>query len=111
MVGYIAATVPAKIDRVSGTTLFHVAMIEFNDALQWATLAQLNLLADPWIHNGQQNILIPPVLPAVLRDFPVLGGGPPPAPITPIPTPILTTARVPVGGNLVLSALHPTRTP
>lgn len=59
-VGYIAATVPAKIDRVSNTTLFHLAMIEDGDPLQWVAIAQLNGLTDPWI-MGQSEIKIPPV--------------------------------------------------
>ncbi len=59
---YIAATVPAKIVRVSGTTLFHVAMRECGDPLQWPALAALNGIVDPWI-AGQAEILIPPVLP------------------------------------------------
>ena len=62
-VGYIAATVPAKIDRVSNTTLFHLAMLEAGDPLQWVAVAELNGLTDPWI-AGQQTILIPPVLPS-----------------------------------------------
>jgi hypothetical protein len=60
--GYIGATIPAKVDRVSNTTLFQVAMTETGDALQWVALAQLNGLTDPWI-IGQTEILIPPVLP------------------------------------------------
>lgn len=62
-VGYIAATIPAKIVRASHTTLFHVAMLETNDALQWVSLAELNGMTDPWIMNGQVDVLIPPVLP------------------------------------------------
>jgi hypothetical protein len=63
MTGYIAATIPAKVDRVSGTTLFHVAMLETGDPMQWVALAQLNGLVDPWI-DEQYDILIPPVLPS-----------------------------------------------
>lgn len=59
---YIAATIPAKIDRVSNTTLFHVAMLEFGDALQWVSVAQLNEMVDPWI-TPQTDVLIPPTLP------------------------------------------------
>jgi len=62
-VGYIAATVPAKTDRVSYTTLFHVAMIEFGDALQWVPIAKLNGLVDPWI-TAQHDVLIPPTIPS-----------------------------------------------
>jgi hypothetical protein len=61
-VGYIAATIPAKVDRVSYTTLFHLAMLEFNDPLWWTAIAHLNGLLDPWVF-GQTDVLIPPVLP------------------------------------------------
>ena len=62
-VGFIASTIPAKIVRASGTTLFQVAMQETGDALNWVPIAQLNGLIDPWI-VVQQDILIPPVLPS-----------------------------------------------
>jgi hypothetical protein len=62
-VGYIAATVPAKIVRASGTTLFNIAMRETGDPLQWVAIAQLNGLIDPWI-TAMEEILIPPVLPS-----------------------------------------------
>lgn len=61
-VGFIAATVPAKIDRVAGTTLFHLAMMEAGDPLQWVAIAELNGLTDPWI-TSQEDIKIPPVFP------------------------------------------------
>lgn len=61
-VGYIASTIPAKIVRVSNTTLFEIAMRETGDPLQWVPIAQLNGLIDPWI-VGLEEILIPPVLP------------------------------------------------
>lgn len=60
--GYVAATVPAKIVRVSHTTLFQIAMTETGDALNWVSIAQLNGLIDPWI-VGQTEVLIPPVFP------------------------------------------------
>ncbi|UGY15108.1 hypothetical protein HAP48_0042390 [Bradyrhizobium septentrionale] len=60
--GYIAATIPAKIVRISGTTLFEVAMQETGDPLQWVAIAALNGLTDPWI-DGQVDLKIPPVLP------------------------------------------------
>ena len=62
-VGFVAATVPAKVLRVSNDTLFHIAMRETGDPLQWVAIAQLNGLTDPWI-VGQATILIPPVLPS-----------------------------------------------
>lgn len=61
-VGYIAATIPAKTDYVSNTTLFHVAMLESGDPLQWVAIANLNNLTDPWV-NGLVPVLIPPVFP------------------------------------------------
>ena len=66
-VGYIAKTIPAKIVSASGTTLFHVAMLETGDPLQWVAIAQMNNLIDPWI-NAQINILIPPVLPSGVQS-------------------------------------------
>jgi hypothetical protein len=65
-VGYIAATIPAKIVSASGTTLFHVAMLETGDALQWVAIAQINQLIDPWV-TAQTNILIPPVFPTAVQ--------------------------------------------
>lgn len=62
IVGYVAQTIPAKIVRASGTTLFQIAMRETGDPLQWVAIAQLNGLIDPWI-TGFAEILIPPVLP------------------------------------------------
>jgi hypothetical protein len=59
---YIAATIPAKIVRETDTTLFHIAMRETGDPLQWVAVAELNGLVDPWI-SAQADILIPPVLP------------------------------------------------
>jgi len=61
--GYVAATIPASIDRENFTTLFHVAMFQFNDPLQWVPLARLNGLLDPWIFAPIE-LLIPPVLPS-----------------------------------------------
>lgn len=62
-VGYIGATIPAKVLRVSGTTLFQVAMTQTGDPLQWVAIAELNGITDPWI-TGLTTILIPPVLPS-----------------------------------------------
>ena len=63
-VGYIASTVPAQVVRVSGTTLFHIAMqnTAANDPLQWVAIAELNNITDPWI-DAQSNILLPPIFP------------------------------------------------
>lgn len=65
-VGYIASTIPARIFRASGTTLFHVAMLQTGDPLQWVAIAELNNMVDPWI-NAQVDILIPPVLPTGIQ--------------------------------------------
>jgi nucleoid-associated protein YgaU len=59
---YIAATIPAKLIYVSGTTLFQVAEQYLGDALYWTVLAEVNGLTDPWI-RGIQQIYLPPVLP------------------------------------------------
>jgi hypothetical protein len=61
-VGFIASTIPAKVLRVSDTTLFQIAMMETGDPLQWVAIAELNGLTDPWIF-AQQTLLIPPLLP------------------------------------------------
>lgn len=63
-VGYIAATIPAKVVRASGTTLFQIAMVETGDPLNWVAIADLNpgLNGDPWI-TALEEVLIPPVLP------------------------------------------------
>ncbi len=60
---FIAATIPAKVIRVSNTTLFQVAMMETGDPLQWVAIARLNGITDPWI-IAETEILIPPVLPS-----------------------------------------------
>ncbi|WP_036048706.1 hypothetical protein [Bradyrhizobium sp. Tv2a-2] len=65
--GYIAATIPAKKIRASGTTLFHVAMMQTGDPLQWVAIAELNGISDPWI-DGEMEILIPPVFPSGQQD-------------------------------------------
>ena len=63
-VGYVAATIPAKTDRVSDTTLFHVAMYEFGDPLRWVEIAEINGVVDPWV-VPLTNVLIPPTLPSI----------------------------------------------
>ena len=68
VVGYVAATVPAKTVRVSHTTLFHVAAQEWGEALQWTAIAALNGLTDPWI-TPLTTLLIPPVV----RNIPPTG--------------------------------------
>lgn len=61
-IGYVAETVPAKIVRASGTTLFEIAMRETGDAMQWPAIARLNGIVDPWL-TAQVDLLIPPVFP------------------------------------------------
>ena len=46
---FVGQAFPAKIVRVSGTTLFHVAARELGDASQWDRIARLNGIVDPWI--------------------------------------------------------------
>jgi hypothetical protein len=58
-VSLIGQTVPAKIVRVSGTTLFHVAARELGSAEQWERIARLNGLVYPWI-VGLVELRIPP---------------------------------------------------
>lgn len=99
-VGYIAQTIPAKVVRESGTTLFHVAMRETGDPLQWVAIAQLNGLVDPWI-DGQADILIPPVLPSGtltgILDFSDVALARP-ALIAPLPS-AGTAGTLPTGGG------------
>jgi hypothetical protein len=47
--GLVPLAIPAKIIRVSGTTLFAVAARELGNALLWETVADLNGLVDPFI--------------------------------------------------------------
>lgn len=47
--GLVPLAIPAKIVRVSATTLFAVAARELGNALLWETIADLNGLVDPWI--------------------------------------------------------------
>lgn len=60
---YVAATVPAQVQYLSGTTLFHAAMLQTGDALQWVAIGELNDITDPWI-NTLTKVLIPPVFPS-----------------------------------------------
>lgn len=54
---YLGQAVPAKIIRVSGTSLFVVAARELGDSTQWYRIAEMNFAAltnadgfvDPWI--------------------------------------------------------------
>lgn len=63
IVGFVAQTVPAQVLRQqSGTTLFHIAMRQTGDPLQWVAIAELNGLSDPWLFTPT-DILIPPVFP------------------------------------------------
>lgn len=55
---FVGQTFPAKVVRVSGTTLFHVAARELGDATQWNRIARLNGLTDPWI-TAETELKIP----------------------------------------------------
>ncbi len=62
-ISYIASTIPAKTVRTSAhSTLFHIAMLQTGDPLQWVSIAFMNNIIDPWIATTA-NILIPPVFP------------------------------------------------
>jgi hypothetical protein len=61
-VPFVAATIPAKTIRVSNTTLFHIAAKQFDDALEWVSIAQMNGVIDPWLF-ALTEVAIPPVLP------------------------------------------------
>lgn len=56
--GLVPLAIPAKIVRVSGTTLFAVAAKELGSALLWETIADLNGLTDPWL-DGLVELRIP----------------------------------------------------
>ena len=56
--GLVPLAIPAKIVRVSGTTLFAVAAKELGNALLWETIADLNGIVDPFI-NGLVELKIP----------------------------------------------------
>lgn len=71
-VAFIASTIPAKIVRISGTTLFNIAMMQTGNALQWVAIAQMNNLIDPWI-TAQSDIMIPPVFPSQGSQTGILG--------------------------------------
>ncbi|MCJ2084590.1 LysM peptidoglycan-binding domain-containing protein [Methylobacterium sp. E-005] len=47
--GLVPLAIPAKIIRVSGTTLFAVAAKELGNAMLWETIADLNGIVDPFI--------------------------------------------------------------
>lgn len=89
-VGYIAATIPAKVIHTSAhNTLFHIAMLQSGDPLQWVSFAQLNNIIDPWI-QGDVDILVPPVFSnKKLLIIPEVGGSP-----AATPTPVLSAAKV-----------------
>src|SRR4051794_35766129 len=60
---YMAGAVPARLVRVSNTTLFQLAADYLGDPLLWTQIAKLNRFADPWI-GGLTEVLIPVIKPA-----------------------------------------------
>lgn len=50
MTSLVGQAFPAKIVRVSGTTLYHVAARELGDPQEWERIADLNGLRDPYIY-------------------------------------------------------------
>jgi hypothetical protein len=106
-VGFIGATIPAKVLRVSGTTLFQIAMQQTGDPLQWVAIAELNGITDPWI-VGLTTLLIPPIFPTGAQTgiLDGIGGAPPPpqpaavvsvaSPLPPPPPPSTQSEPVPI---------------
>ena len=70
--GYIAAAVPARIVRVSNTTLFALAQQYLGDAMRWPAIAQLNGVNDPWI-NSLTEIQIPPTIDQTVTPTGIMG--------------------------------------
>jgi nucleoid-associated protein YgaU len=65
--GFVAAAAPTKIERVSNTTLYHLAAKHFGNALLWTAIAEANDMIDPWIWY-QTDIIIPNVVPTSTPD-------------------------------------------
>lgn len=67
---FIAAAHPARIARVSNTTLFHLAETYLGNALLWTFIAKANGLSDPWITGEAAiripNNVVPPIAPTGL---------------------------------------------
>jgi hypothetical protein len=96
MVNYIAKANAARQARVSGTTLFQVAVDYLNDATQWYRIAQLNGISDPWI-NAIETLQLPASLPATAQgNGGVLGAQTPTKTITIAPqlAPVLAASIV-----------------
>lgn len=70
---YMAGAVPARLIRVSNTTLYQIAADYLGDALYWPRIAKLNRLADPWI-GPLTELLIPVTQPRADTPSGVLGG-------------------------------------
>lgn len=61
---FIAAAPPARIVRVSNTTLFHLAAAYLGNALLWPFIAKANGIDDPWL-TAETAITIPNVVSTV----------------------------------------------
>lgn len=70
---YMAGAVPARLIRVSNTTLYQIAAGYLGDALHWPRIAKLNRLSDPWI-GPLTELLIPVTAPRVESPTGILGG-------------------------------------
>lgn len=70
---YMAGAVPARLVRVSNTTLFQLAADYLGDPMLWTRIAKLNGLTDPWI-GEMREITIPTALPSKTPPSGILGG-------------------------------------
>ena len=96
MVNYIAKATAARQVRVSGTTLFQVAVDYLNDATQWYRIAQLNGISDPWI-TALETLQLPASLPSTAQgNGGILGNQTLTTPIPPTSAPTLTGSEVPI---------------
>ena len=71
-VGYIAAAIPARVERTANTTLFHLAAQYFGDPLRWVEIARANGLTDPWV-SAFSEIAIPPAVDQSVTPTGILG--------------------------------------
>jgi hypothetical protein len=94
MVNYIAKANAARQARVSGTTLFQVAVDYLNDATQWYRIAQLNGLIDPWIY-AVETLQLPASLPSTAQGNGGILGAQTPTNIAALITSSPTGATVP----------------
>jgi hypothetical protein len=104
MVNYIGKANAARQARVSGTTLFQVAVDYLNDATQWYRIAQLNGLIDPWIY-AIETLQLPASLPSTAQgNGGILGAQ------TPTNIAALISASTSTGATVPAPIVAPTQT-